>query len=448
MEQQLIELLLVAKKALSTGQAMGEQANTLFHQSEQHADTIERTWPKLVFVHNHILVQLSTLDRIREFLLMKIKSMRAIIKEREDTLAKVSFDLQTIFGLLRSCVIDPGILELNQQQRKISNQQQQTVTLFDYIQDQAVLELQQSADDELGRVEMLCSSVETLSKQLSSQISELATMQENALSISLDESTANFANAKTHIQESEMTAMAHILTGLTNHYDQLGGATRICQANPETCDELDITVLQDDHDHLPDILDDLRESMDIVESVSEEIQVRMQIFTTVQEDLLKVLDQLEQFSAPGGLADHISEKVVQAEAAMKEHETNLDHHFEQLVSLTEWYRQFTYSYHHLIVEVERRRKVAAEQEALRKELLHRLETTYQDEVQERQRWVTDHGHYLPEDLCAFIFDPPSKLTVIKEQDYKPLPRISNDTIQKALDDVRQQQQEQQQVSIP
>jgi hypothetical protein len=51
-------------------------------------------------------------------------------------------------------------------------------------------------------------------------------MQENALSISLDESTANFANAKTHIQESEMTSMADILNGLTNHYDQLGEAIR------------------------------------------------------------------------------------------------------------------------------------------------------------------------------------------------------------------------------
>jgi hypothetical protein len=51
-------------------------------------------------------------------------------------------------------------------------------------------------------------------------------MQDNALSISLDQSTANFAHAKTQVQEMEMTTMAEILTGLTNHYDQLGEATR------------------------------------------------------------------------------------------------------------------------------------------------------------------------------------------------------------------------------
>ncbi|KAI8340476.1 autophagy-related protein 17 [Chlamydoabsidia padenii] len=431
MEQQLIELLLVAKKALSTGQAMGEQANQLSQQSEQHADIIERTWPKLVFVHNHILVQLTTLDRIREFLSTKTGDIRAIIKEREATLAKVSFELESIFGLLRSSVIDPGILQLN-------NNTQPVVTLFDYIHDQAVLELQQNADDELGQVEMLCSSVEALSKQLANHISDLAAMQENALSISLDQSTANFANAKTQVQETEMTTMASILTDLTNHYDQLGDATRYCQTHPDACDKMDITVLLDDHNDLSDILNSLRDSLDIVDSVSEEIQVRMQIYTTVQEELLKVLDQLDQFSVPGGLADHISEKVIQVETEMKEHETKLDHHFEQLISLTEWYRQFTYSYHHLIVEVERRRKVAEDQEALRVKLMETLESDYQAEVHERQQWVTNHGHYLPQDLCAFIFDPPSKLTIIKEQDVKPLPQLSNDTIQKALDDVRQQ----------
>jgi hypothetical protein len=80
MEQQLIELLLVAKKALSAGQAMGGQANMLSQQSEHHADIIERTLPKLVFVRNHLLVQLTTLDRIREFLSTKAGDIRTIIK--------------------------------------------------------------------------------------------------------------------------------------------------------------------------------------------------------------------------------------------------------------------------------------------------------------------------------------------------------------------------------
>ncbi|CAO3636028.1 unnamed protein product [Cunninghamella blakesleeana] len=441
MEEQLIELLLAAKKALSTGQSIGEQANILSQQTEQYTDVIEKTWPKLIFVHNHILVQLSTLDRVREFLIMKIQTIRTIIKEREATFEKVSFDLQFIFDLLRSCVIDKGILEFNQptnNKNDTENVQQNRATLFDYIQDQAVLELQQHADDEIGQVEMLCSSMETLSKQLLARISDLATMQENALSVSLDEPTATFINEKAHIQETEMANMADILTSLTNHYDQLGEATRICQANPEN--ELDITVLLDDHDHLPDILNDLHESLYIVSSVNEEIQVRMQIYSTIQKDLIKVLEHLDQFSAPNGLADIISEKVNTSESEMKQHQDNLDHYFEQLTSLTEWYRQFTYSYHHLIVEVERRLQIQEKQEKLKKELIKSLDDSYQDELQKRQRWITEHGQYLPQDLCAFIFDPPSKLTVVQEHEPNKLPILSDETIEKAINNVNQQAQ--------
>lgn len=66
-------------------------------------------------------------------------------------------------------------------------------------------------------------------------------MQEAALSVSLNDSASAFANERAQIQEEEITKMAEILTSLTNHYDQLGEATRLCQSGPEAQDQLDIT---------------------------------------------------------------------------------------------------------------------------------------------------------------------------------------------------------------
>ena len=80
MEQELIELLLVAKKALSTGQAICAQANELSQESDRHVEIIERTWAKILFVRNHVQVQLSTLERIREFLLVKIEEVHNCIR--------------------------------------------------------------------------------------------------------------------------------------------------------------------------------------------------------------------------------------------------------------------------------------------------------------------------------------------------------------------------------
>ena len=63
-------------------------------------------------------------------------------------------------------------------------------------------------------------------KILFKTISDLASLQEAALSISLDESASAFSDEKAHIREDIISKMAEILTSLTNHYDQLGEATR------------------------------------------------------------------------------------------------------------------------------------------------------------------------------------------------------------------------------
>ncbi|KAI8064630.1 autophagy-related protein 17 [Gongronella butleri] len=430
MDDKLIELLIAAKKALLTGQAICEQANALSHDSEQAADAIEKTWPRIVFVHNHILVQLTTLHRIREFLVANSQAKRATLKEREATFAKVSFDLQEIFATLRSSEIDPNILQLSRAPDTLPSHAKRT--LFDYIQDEAVLEFQQLADDEIGKVEILCSSLENSEKQLSTKISELASMLETAVSISLDDSTANFVSTKTQIQESEMATMADILNSLTNHYDQLGEATRLWRSNLETGQQLDISVLQDDNDHLPDILEDLKESLEIVSSVKEELDVRLKVLQTVQDELLKVLDHLDVINIAGGVADTILERMSQVDAESAEHESHMDHYFDQLTSLTGWYQQFILSYHHLVLEVNRRQKVAYQQEQLRQELMQSLKNAYEGEVQKRQDWVTEHGQFLPEDLCAFIFDPPAKLTVHKDNEVRVLPEIPEEAIQTAM----------------
>ncbi|KAI8388564.1 autophagy-related protein 17 [Radiomyces spectabilis] len=368
---------------------------------------IEKTWPKILFVNNHIIIQLSSLERIREYLSLKTE------EDREATLATVSMELERIFDMLRNSKIDEAILRVNEERERKSQTMTDTnvargdkpVTLFHYIDDQAVLELQRQADDEIGEVESLCASLVSITKALSNTIAELAALQESSLSISLEESVSDFANEKLQIQETEITKMADILTSLTNHYDQLGEATRLCQSDPEACHQLDITVLRDDHDHIPDILDDLHESMEIV-------------------------DSLEQFGSAGGQADMICERMMTAEADMKERDYNLENYFKQLSSLAEWYRLYAASYGHLILEIERRRKVSEKQEKMRREILKLFEDTYEDELQERHRWFREHGEYLPQDLCPFIYDPPSNFTIAIEQEAGQLPRLSQATVDK------------------
>lgn len=64
------------------------------------------------------------------------------------------------------------------------------------------------------------------SKLISTFLTEIARARKAALSVPLDEETVAYSSEKIQIQEDEISNMAEILTSLTNHYDQLGEATR------------------------------------------------------------------------------------------------------------------------------------------------------------------------------------------------------------------------------
>ncbi|CEP10021.1 hypothetical protein [Parasitella parasitica] len=436
MEQELIELLLASKKALSTGQSICAQANTYLQTSEGHVETIAKIHPKLLFVDNHILVQCRILESIREYVNAQTESCQNKIKDREAHLQTLTIELTQIFNLLKKCMVDRDILKVNQEILKQAEAEEthEYTCLFDYISDQDIIDLQRQADDEIGEIESVNNAMQHQSKLISTFLTDIARTRKASLSIPLDKETAAYSSEKIQIQEDEISNMADILTSLTNHYDQLGEAIRLYQSDPDGRGQLDITVLEDDHEHIPNILEDLRHSLDIVESVSQEIQHRMQIYLHVRDELIKILNQLEDFGI-GGQADGILEKMQDAEVEVKQRECNLDLFFEQLANLAKWYRCYASSYNYLLLEIERRRQSQEKQEVLRQEIVKKLDDAYNDELQERRSWSAQHGQYLPEVLCTFINDSPSILRIEVEKSSTRLPELSPVNVQKALAEI-------------
>ncbi|KAI8636260.1 autophagy-related protein 17 [Parasitella parasitica] len=436
MEQELIELLLASKKALSAGQSICAQANTYLQTSEGHVETIAKIHPKLLFVDNHILVQCRILEGIREYVNAQTESCQNMIKDREAHLQTLTIELTQIFNLLKKCMVDKDILKVNQEilGQAEAEETHEYTCLFDYISDQDIIDLQRQADDEIGEIESVSNAMQHQSKLISIFLADIAKARKASLTLSLDEETAAYSSEKIQTQEDEVSNMADILTSLTNHYDQLGEATRLYQSDPDGRGQLDITVLEDDHEHIPNILEDLKHSLDIVESVSQEIQHRMQAYLHVRDELIKILNQLEDFGSRGQ-ADGILEKMQDTEVEIKERECNLDVFFEQLANLAKWYRCYASSYNYLLLEIERRRKSQERQETLRQEIVKKLDDAYNDELQERRSWSAQHGQYLPEVLCTFINDSPSVLRVNVERNSTRLPELSPANVKKALTEI-------------
>ncbi|KAI7907717.1 autophagy-related protein 17 [Cokeromyces recurvatus] len=432
MEQELIELLLFSKKALSTGKTICAQANTCLQTSEQHVETIAKIHPKLVFVNNHIIVQTKIVEQIKDYLDAQTESCKDRIKEHETHLQTLTLELTNVFNLLKKRKIDKDILQVNKERMNDSQSQHEYKSLFDYISDQGIIELQRQADDEIGEIETVNNLLQKQSKMISTFLLEITKSKNNAL-LPIASLDVAFSNEKIQAQEDEISNMAEILISLTNHYDQLGEAMRIYQSDVERRDELDITVLKDDHEHIPHILEDLGNRLYIVESINEEIEVRVQLYLKVKDDLIKILNQFESFG--DGQAKMILEKMLDTEHEIKERELNLEEYFKQLSSLAEWYRCYASSYNYLLLEIERRKRAQEKQDSIRRELLKSFEEAYHDELQERRSWAAQHGQYLPEVLCPFINDSPSMLRIEIESESKRLPNLSSESIKRALAEI-------------
>ncbi|KAG1249865.1 hypothetical protein G6F68_013106 [Rhizopus microsporus] len=190
------------------------------------------------------------------------------LKERESTLQSLTIELTNIFNLLKQRTIDKDILKVNKERGQGDGRVEKKVTLFDHISDEAIIELQRQADDEIGEMEMINNVLENQSRNIALAVSELASMREATLITPLEE-PLSFAHEKLRIQGRETEKMAEILTDFTKHYDQIVEATKIYQSSPEACDDLDITILEEDNEHIPDILGSLRDSLAIVQSIAQ-----------------------------------------------------------------------------------------------------------------------------------------------------------------------------------
>jgi hypothetical protein len=80
MEQDLINILLFAKKALHTGNVIGAQADQCRKESENLAEILETQRPKLQFANEHITTQLNTLFKIHDFIMLTAGDLQSFIK--------------------------------------------------------------------------------------------------------------------------------------------------------------------------------------------------------------------------------------------------------------------------------------------------------------------------------------------------------------------------------
>ncbi|CAJ0876271.1 15106_t:CDS:10, partial [Entrophospora sp. SA101] len=372
----------LSKKALQVGENLCSKADNLVKECKTDVENIEQLYPKLKFIWNELVVQLKTIDKFRLVAVKQNGIFGQFYSNKEQELIMIVEELEHTLEQLRGKQVDSAIREnaiLMENQAFIRDNnssggigsivldvigekdnnnldQKKRMTLYEYIDEHGVHELKTKTQDE-----QFFNSSKSILDEISTQLERLREMYESN-TISLEESGVEFSYEKSNIQERETHSMAETLVSIARHYDQ-------------------------DTDELPTILDDLQEGLQMIESTSEEVHIRNQIYQSSYEEALKLFSELEKFTTK---MENLSNK-------MKELEV-VDKYLEELWNLNSWYKEFSLAYDQLIMEIDRRHRVKEQHERLAEEFLTKLDGLYAEEQQQRDIFFQNHGRYLPEDL--------------------------------------------------
>nr|CAG8505090.1 13917_t:CDS:10 [Entrophospora candida] len=318
----------LSRKALQVGENLCSKADNLVKECRTDVENIEQLYPKLKFIWNELVVQLKNKE---QELIMIVEELEHTLEQlrgkQVDSAIRENAILMENQAFIRDNNSSGGIGSIVLDvigEKDINNNldQKKRMTLYEYIDEQGVHELKTKTQDE-----QFFNSSKSILDEISTQLERLREMYESN-TISLEESGVEFSYEKSNIQERETHSMAETLVSIARHYDQ-------------------------DTDELPTILDDLQEGLQMIESTSEEVHIRNQIYQSSYEEALKLFSELEKFTTK---MENLSNKMKELEMEFEKSSQVVDKYLEELWNLNSWYKEFSLAYDQLIMEIDRRHR--------------------------------------------------------------------------------------------
>ncbi|KAG0071610.1 Structural maintenance of chromosomes protein 3 [Linnemannia elongata] len=404
----LLDLMAKSKKGLSFAEQLCSQAHEELDACQGHSTEIEKIFSKLCFVSRQIKVQITTVESLLRIGRSRLNELWTASKDLQRDLKSVSVRMELALRALKGRQVDPEIQKPhpdNNDNKRNNNPEGTTsgtvsdevtttappkaTVLFDFLDEVSLQRLQQESTERLQRIQATTQRLQELVIHFGNQRTEFKGYMTNA--ITLDESALSFAREKMLLQEQQTTTMAELLVSLAKHYDQV---VQVLTADIHPTDE-ELELLRNDTDEVPIVMEELEESLALVQATTEEVGVREHLYTTAYEEAVvffKKIEALEPdlvelvdtFRLAEGLEDdfNATEKLI-----------------GEINSLAIWYEEFHNSYGALMVEIVRRHQAHQNQERIVAEFMQKMQVTYNDEMNQRAVFSERHGKFLPVDLC-------------------------------------------------
>ncbi|OZJ02007.1 hypothetical protein BZG36_04866 [Bifiguratus adelaidae] len=470
MEAHLIALVSISQKGLVQGEALCSEANAILLSSAEDVGVIETVWPKCCFLYKEVLGQVERMARVATLLEGRGRQVGEFVKAKQPELSALQERLRATFDQLKIRTVDPAVLKppssprLTRTTPSPSPVQQLGTTLYSFIDDQGVSQVEERIQSELSAIstfydniwetrERLVNTTDTIKQRLKFACRDIAVWLISQGSVlegqegrhegegegeaeEDDESSPlSFLRKKCMVQERQTIGMADILVSLARHYDQVSAALKVYQSRPDKSVEVDMditglhwTVLDRDTDEIPMIIQDITDSLSSIESIADEIHAKRKTFETSWEGLVGCFELVERF---GGTMEEVTEgngttgikwdakndddASVDAEwiasseitAVVQRIESELPALMEtttvylsELFNLDSYYQTYLESYSHLLLELDRRTKWRQNLQEYVNNITQTLQEGEDQEEAIRRNWWEEHGQYLPEDLCG------------------------------------------------
>lgn len=166
--------------------------------------------------------------------------------------------------------------------------------------------------------------------------------------------------------------MASLLESLTQHYDRCSEALKTTESAQHIEPAL-YQVLSRDAAQVDDAVHELKERLSEMEEVFGNMSRRLADFQNLERDTIKVFFTFEQFGAELGVW---MQGLQEFEARQGELKNDMAQRLEELWQVGGFYESFVGAYDAMVVEVGRRRGVAARMETVVKEARRKLEALY------------------------------------------------------------------------
>ncbi|KAI8599111.1 autophagy protein Apg17-domain-containing protein [Dissophora ornata] len=421
----LLELMAKSKEGLSLAEKLCSQAREELHACQSHSDEIEKIYSKLCFVSRQIKVQIATIESLLRIGRSRLGELSMASKDLQRDLKSVSLRMDNALHALRSREVDPEIQKGYQGDDVLASHNPKATVLFDFVDEVSLQGLQKESGEKMQRIQATTDQLQGLVLYFESQRMEFKGYLTNA--ISLDESALSFAREKMHLQEHHTTTMAESLVSLANHYDQV---TQVLEDDMQPMQE-ELEVLESDTAEVLVIIEELEESLILVQATSEEIGVREHLYITAYQEAVAIFKKVQSLEPE--LAQLVD--IFRSAEGLEEDFDAAEKLIGEIDGLAIWYEEFHNSYGALTMEIVRRHQAHEAQQRLVRDFIDRAEASYADEMNRRAMFSERHEKFLPMDICPAFADPPVQYEVVSHGEWL-LPMPTRATLQFAEGHIR------------